>query len=409
MQGAILRVLARIGLAFVTVASATVLMVLLARMAPPGVVPHLSPFVLLAAVLGCSWVGGYPAGIACVCSVTLITQVLLHRPIDPYRLALLTLVSVSVSWIAAHRRRVESDLRARVAESTAQLTAAVAHLQNEIHDRKAAEEEVRRLNLRLEQRIDERTRQLEVSNHELESFSYSVSHDLRAPLRSIDGFTRILLGTSAHKLDPDERALFERVLNATSRMNALIEDLLNLARVARSEMHAVPFDLSAFASGIAGEISRAHPEIATSFIIQPGIQAICDSGLIEVVLRNLIDNAWKFSSKSADPTVEFGSTLRDGSRVLYVRDNGVGFDPEYQSKLFAPFQRLHRQEEFPGTGIGLATVLRIIQRHGGWIQAESQPGKGATFYFTLAGFEHVSDSPVRYLPDSPNSTSARVM
>jgi light-regulated signal transduction histidine kinase (bacteriophytochrome) len=270
-----------------------------------------------------------------------------------------------------------------VEQKTAELQSAIHDLELEVLERKAVEEEVRRLNHLLERRVDERTRQLEVSNMELESFSYSVSHDLRAPLRSIDGFSRILLGTCNEKFDDEERALFQRILVATGRMNELIDDLLNLSRVTRTSMTSEEVDLSSLAARVARTLRNEHPESGAEFVIEPGIVAACDSRLVEVVLQNLLENAWKFSSQSLDPCIEFGSTLLNGEGVLFVRDNGAGFDPAYKSKLFAPFQRLHRQEEFPGTGIGLATVSRIVRRHNGWITAESQPGKGATFFFTL--------------------------
>ena len=255
----------------------------------------------------------------------------------------------------------------------------------------------------LELRVDERTRQLEISNHELESFSYSVSHDLRAPLRSIDGFSRILLGNCFNKFDEEERGLFQRILAATGRMNELIDDLLNLARVSRTAMHSAPVDLSFLVRRIADELNKEHPESKTKFIIAPGLSATGDTGLIDVALHNLLENAWKFSAQSTAPCVEFGSTSMSGERVLFVKDNGAGFDPAYKNKLFSPFQRLHRQEEFPGTGVGLATVSRIVHRHGGWISAESQLGKGATFFFTLASSSAVivPESCADYLPEEP--------
>jgi light-regulated signal transduction histidine kinase (bacteriophytochrome) len=167
-------------------------------------------------------------------------------------------------------------------------------------------------------------------------------------------------------------------------MNELIDDLLNLARVTRTAMHQESVDLSGTASRIADGLRSQHPESQTEFTVQPGLTTTGDTSLVEVCLHNLLENAWKFSAQSPSPRVEFGLTSVGGEPVLFVRDNGAGFDPAYQSKLFAPFQRLHRQDEFPGTGIGLATVSRIVHRHGGWIRAESMPGQGATFFFTLA-------------------------
>jgi signal transduction histidine kinase len=404
MQRGLISLLWRLGLAFGTIATATVLTIVLWRLHAEAL-PRIAPFLFLCAVLASSWVGGYTAGFASVLFANGVSSLLMRRDlaqVDPYRLALLLLLSGAVSWIEHHRRHVESQLRTGVELKTAELRAAVENLEREVQERKAAEEEIRRLNHLLELRVDERTRQLEISNQELESFSYSVSHDLRAPLRSIDGFSRILLGTCPAKLDEEERGLFQRILAATGRMNELIDDLLNLARVTRSVMHSAPVDLSALATRIAGELRDGHPESGTRFVIEPGLTATGDNGLIEVVLHNLLENAWKFSSHSPSPCVEFGAMSISGERVLFVRDNGAGFDPAYKNKLFSPFQRLHRQEEFPGTGIGLATVSRIVHRHGGWITGEAQPDKGATFFFTLASSAVKSGgTPVLYRPDEP--------
>ena len=392
----------RLALAFGAIAIATVVSIVLLRLQVTSV-GRLTPFFFLVAVLTCSWLGGYVSGIASVGFAAGLSFLLARQPMDPYRFFLILLLSMAVSWIEAHRRHLENELRAGVAQKTIELQSAVATLEREIQERHAAEEQVRHLNHLLEARVDERTRQLEASNQELESFSYSVSHDLRAPLRSIDGFSRILLTSCPGKLDEDERALFQRILAATGRMNELIDDLLNLARVTRVPMQNEPVDLSALATRIVNDLSNEHPETKTEFLVAPGLSATGDISLIDVVLRNLMDNAWKFSSQSPAPCVEFGSTFIAGEQSLFVRDNGVGFDPAYKSKLFSPFQRLHRQEEFPGTGIGLATVSRIVRRHGGTIHAESQPGKGATFFFTLAAAPAVQ----LYLPEEPNPPAPR--
>jgi signal transduction histidine kinase len=412
MQRKLLDVLRQLGLAFAVVAMATLLTILLWRFHFQGL-PRLAPFLYLIVVLTCAWRGGYVAGIASICFSLCIGSLLTRRTldltqVDPYRAALLFLLSIAVSWIESHRRHVETELRARVDQKTIELKTAVDSLEREVLERKTAEQEVLRLNSILERRVDERTRQLEISNQELESFSYSVSHDLRAPLRSIDGFSRILLSNCFDKFDDEERALFQRILAATGRMNELIDDLLNLARVTRSAMHTTPVDLSDMANHIAEELRKEHPDSVTTFLIEPGISACADTGLAEVALHNLMENAWKFSSQTPAPCVEFGATTLSGEQVLFVKDNGAGFDPAYMSKLFTPFQRLHRQEEFPGTGIGLATVSRIVHRHGGWIRAESQPGKGATFFFTLPTSATSIVSPPkfsatlpRHLPEEP--------
>jgi light-regulated signal transduction histidine kinase (bacteriophytochrome) len=176
-------------------------------------------------------------------------------------------------------------------------------------------------------------------------------------------------------------------------------------------MHTMPVDLSSMVEHIAGEIRKEHPESHTEFLIEPGLSAPCDTGLIGVALTNLLENAWKFSSQTPSPRVQFGSMSMDGERVLFVKDNGAGFDPAYMSKLFSPFQRLHRQEEFPGTGIGLATVSRIVHRHGGWIKAESEVGQGAIFFFTISNAlsHHLPEDPKPPLPrlESPSSASSQ--
>ncbi len=386
MQRRLVSLLWRLGLGFGAVAAATLLTLLLFALHVPDL-PRIAPFLFLCAILACSWFGGYTAGIASILAtvaLTLTRKTIGFSEVDFFRVALVLLLASVVSWIESSRRQREAYLRERVEQKTAELRATVRDLEREIRERTDAEEEVRRLNHLLERRVDERTRQLEISNLELESFSYSVSHDLRAPLRSIDGFSRILLGTCDARLEDEERALFQRIVEATTHMNELIDDLLNLSRVTRTSMTSEQVDLSSLATRIANALRNDHPASYARFIIEPGIGAACDSHLMEVVLQNLLDNAWKFSSRAPEPCIEFGATSLQGERVLFVRDNGAGFDPAYKDKLFTPFQRLHRQEEFPGTGIGLATVSRIVHRHGGWITAESQPGKGATFFFTLA-------------------------
>lgn len=225
---------------------------------------------------------------------------------------------------------------------------------------------------------------LEVANKELESFSYSVSHDLRAPLRSIDGFSQALLEDYMDKLDEEGKDHLQRVRAATQRMAELIDDMLNLSRMTRSEMRLEAVNLSAVAQTIAAELQRSQPERQVEFVIAEGVAANGDSGLLKVALENLIGNAWKFTGKHSDAKIEFGITQHNGNSAYFVRDNGSGFDMAYAGKLFGAFQRLHDAREFPGTGIGLATVQRVVHRHGGQVWAESEVEKGATFYFTLS-------------------------
>lgn len=235
----------------------------------------------------------------------------------------------------------------------------------------------------LEQRVHDRTNQLEYANKELEAFSYSVSHDLRAPLRSIDGFSIALLEDYMDKLDEQGKNYLHRVRTASQHMEHLIDDILNLSRVMRTEMQRLPVDLGSLAQSIADELSRNEPDRKVTFTITPGMMIEADRNLMGIVLENLIDNAWKFTSKHPTAKIEIGSMLRDGRQVYFVRDDGDGFDMAYAGKLFGAFQRMHTPDEFKGTGIGLATVRRIIHRHGGQVWAEAEKDKGATFYFTI--------------------------
>ena len=230
------------------------------------------------------------------------------------------------------------------------------------------------------------SRDLEDANRELEAFSYSVSHDLRAPLRSIEGFSQILLEDYAEKLDEEGQNYLGRVRAASRRMALLIDDLLDLSRVSRSPLRRELVDLSAQAREITAELAKSQPEREAEFVIADGLTANGDARLLSLALENLLGNAWKFTSREERARIEFGSTTLEGrERVYFVRDNGVGFDEAYAGKLFGAFQRLHGPEEFEGTGIGLATVQRIVRRHGGRVWAEGEVGKGATFFFTLGG------------------------
>ncbi|MBK7861265.1 MAG: PAS domain S-box protein [Archangiaceae bacterium] len=224
---------------------------------------------------------------------------------------------------------------------------------------------------------------LTLANRELESFSYSVAHDLRAPLRGMNGFAQILLDDYGDKLDAAGRDCLDEIHRSALRMAALIDALLSLARTSRSELNPTPTDLSAMARSVVEQLATAEPMRKVEVTIAEGLSACVDPSLCRTLLDNLLGNAWKFSSKNPAPRVQVGSTTIDGREAFFVRDNGAGFDMTYAGRLFAPFQRLHTVTEFPGTGIGLATAQRIVHRHSGRIWAEAEVDRGATFFFTL--------------------------
>lgn len=260
----------------------------------------------------------------------------------------------------------------------------LAELRLEIVERQQAEQRAQELNWELQQAIVE----LKAVNKELEAFSYSVSHDLRAPLRSIDGFSQALLEDCPDQLDDIGQDYLRRIRFATQRMGQLIDDLLTLSRVTRSDMQRESVDLSQLASRICTHLQQAHPEGQVEFQVQPGLVAQGDARLLQVLLENLLNNAWKFTSRQLQAKIAFGAIAQEnGIPVYFVRDDGVGFDMAYVDKLFRPFQRLHGMNEFSGNGIGLATVQRIVHRHGGRVWAEGALAQGATFYFMLMAEE----------------------
>ena len=236
----------------------------------------------------------------------------------------------------------------------------------------------------LDRRVQQRTTQLTAANKELEAFSYSVSHDLRAPLRAIDGFSQALIEDYGETIDEEGKKSLQRIRAATQRMGQLIDDLLNLARVSRGEMSNERFNVSDIAGSVAVELQKTDPGRVVDLRIEEGLEATGDPRLLRVVLENLLGNAWKFTSKRTSACIEFGETSTETGTAYFVRDNGAGFDPAYTNKLFGAFQRLHSATDFSGTGVGLATVQRIVHRHGGIIWAEGKVDHGATFYFTLS-------------------------
>jgi len=249
--------------------------------------------------------------------------------------------------------------------------------------RKQAENEVHQLNQELEKRVKERTEQLEAANKELEAFSYSVSHDLRAPLRSIDGFSQALIEDYQDKVDEQGKNYLQRIRLATQRMAQLIDDMLTLSRVSRNEMIVQQVNLSEIVKAVAAELHENQSDRQVEFLVQDNVHGQGDSRLLRIVFENLVGNAWKFTSKHSSARIEFGTMQQEEKLVYFIRDDGAGFDMNNAKKLFGAFQRLHSANEFPGTGIGLATVQRIIHRHGGNVWVESEVEKGATFYFTI--------------------------
>jgi len=278
------------------------------------------------------------------------------------------------------------DRGARMVEITATSIAerlgrpGIMIVMQDVTDRESART-ILELNAELERRIAE----LDAANRELDAFAYSVSHDLRAPLRAIDGFSSSLLAEQGHLLDPGGRHQLERVLAGARRMSALIDDLLDLSRISRAPLHKASVDLTELARGVIAELGRRDPDRQVEVDIAGDLTAMGDARLVTIVLENLLGNAWKFTARRSGGQIVFGREQRGAEMPFFVRDNGAGFDMKYADRLFSPFQRLHGANEFEGTGIGLATVNRIIARHGGRIWAQAAAGAGATFFFTLGG------------------------
>lgn len=256
---------------------------------------------------------------------------------------------------------------------------------DDVTDQLLAEARVRELNRTLEARVAERTRELQQANHELELFAYSVSHDLRAPLRTVDSFGRLLADRSGDALDDQGRDYLSRIRGAAAHMDGLIDALLGMTRLSRAELRREPLDLSAMAQDVLEELRRADPQRQVDAQVQPGLRVTGDAVLMRNLLQNLLGNAWKFTRDTPDARIRFGCEPVDGEDVYCISDNGAGFDPAYASRLFKPFQRLHSAEEFAGHGVGLASVKRVVERHGGRVWAEGAPGQGACFRFTLPG------------------------
>jgi signal transduction histidine kinase len=249
--------------------------------------------------------------------------------------------------------------------------------------RNQAKAELLALNTELEERVSERTAQLVAANQELDAFAYSVSHDLRAPLRGIDGFSLALVEDFGDTLSAEGRDYLRRIRAGCVRMGMLIDDLLYLSRLARNQLRREVVNLSLLARQVADELQQLDPQRTVDWVIAPHLVTVADPALLRAVLDNLLGNAWKFTGKQESARIEFGGLVQEGEQVFFVKDNGAGFDMLYADKLFNAFQRLHKAEEFDGTGIGLATVQRVVKRHGGRVWAQGEIGQGATFYFSL--------------------------
>jgi signal transduction histidine kinase len=276
-------------------------------------------------------------------------------------------------FVELHRKSV------LLAHQSALIESRNEELQRAIHRSQQAEEEIKALNRHLERQLDE----MNQVNRELEAFSYSVSHDLRGPLNRMAGFSKALMEFHSQALNEEGKIFLQRIENSAKRMCELVEDLLNFSRLTRVEMQIEPHDLSAMVAGLAAELQARDPQRVADFDITPGIAVSCDPILMRAAIMNLLENSWKFTRKHATAKIEFGETDGPTGPVYFLRDDGAGFDMRDAARLFSPFQRLHKSSDFEGTGIGLATVERIIRRHGGRIWAEGEIERGATFYFTL--------------------------
>lgn len=304
----------------------------------------------------------------------------IFKPADPDILRAKVGVFIDLYQKNRQIEELNRSLEKRVRKRTLELERANEELAREVREREQAEEEVRALNAALEERVRARTAELEAANEELRAFSYSVSHDLRAPLRKIAYFSEILLDDFADGLEKDARDYLARIHKCGGQMNSLIDDILKLSRISREQMEFTEVDISELAREVMDELRRSDPNRAVDIRIETNMTASCDRSLLRIALDNLFSNAWKFTTRNPDARIEMGT---GGEDSFFVRDNGAGFKMGDVHKLFQPFQRLHPASEYPGTGIGLAIVNRIIRRHGGRIWAEGAQGTGAVFTFTL--------------------------
>jgi signal transduction histidine kinase len=313
--------------------------------------------------------------IICFALALLATSTIRHLVTDP-----LTGLAKTAQIVSRQR---DYSVRAKLPNSSDELAFLVQSFNEMLEQIQARDRALEESRTVLEQRVEERTAELSATNRELEAFSYSVAHDLRGPLQHINNIGYLLQHFHAGSLDPEGSALVDKMLEGSNRMSLLIDDLLNLSRASSHPLHRTPIDLSHMAESIVTRLEAEKNGRRVSFSVARGAQVIADEGLLQVVLDNLLSNSWKYTSKVDSAEIEFGFHDEESRTVFFVRDNGVGFNPRYADRLFRPFQRLHSQSDFPGTGVGLATAYRIITRHGGKIWAKGSVDQGATFFFTL--------------------------
>jgi signal transduction histidine kinase len=313
--------------------------------------------------------------ITCFALAFIATSAIRHLVTDP-----LTGLAKTAQIVSRQR---DYSVRAKLPRSSDELTFLVQSFNEMLEQIQARDRALAESHKVLEQRVEERTAALSSANKELEAFSYSVAHDLRGPLQHINNIGYLLQHSGPGSLSPESRGLVDKLLEAAGRMSLLIEDLLNLSRASSHPLHRTPIDLSHIADTIAARLKAEANGRNVKWCVARGAQVFADEGLLQVVLDNLLSNSWKYTSKVECAEIEFGFKEEDNRTVYFVRDNGVGFNPRYADRLFRPFQRLHSQTEFPGTGVGLATAYRIITRHGGKIWAAGNIDHGATFFFTL--------------------------
>jgi signal transduction histidine kinase len=296
-------------------------------------------------------------------------------------------VAQPIVQLAETARRVSRDrdysIRVAPAREQNELSILIDSFNEMLREIQQRDNALRKARDELEQRVSDRTHELVSANRELEAFSYSVSHDLRAPLDAVNGFSYVLMKNNEAQLDADGKQSLANIRSAARRMGELIDDLLNLSRITTSAMLREKVDLSSFARSLIEELCRTEPARKVEFVAPVSAETYGDPRLLRIVMDNLLRNAWKYTSHHDHARIEFGTQMNDGRTVYFVKDDGSGFDPRSTERLFQPFQRLHSAAEFPGNGIGLATVRRIIQRHGGKVWAEGAPEQGAAFYFTL--------------------------